>query len=74
MGLGHERADCRTPGLSRASADSLITGVRFQKTPGLLANYLWVKPVLVISAKVLTGRAGSWSLAAGFMDPRAAVR
>ena len=57
-----------------ASAVSLVGMARLQKTPGLLPTHWWVKPGPVVNAGLLTGRAGSWSLAAGPRDPRELMR
>ena len=74
VGPGHEEPGCRTLEDPRASAGSLVGGVRVPKTPGLLPTHWWVKPDPRVSAKLLAGRAGSWSLAAGPRDPRDCVR
>ena len=65
--------DCRTPGGHRASAGLLVGRVWVWKTLELLFPHWWVKPGPGISARLLADRAGSWSLAAGLRDPRAAV-
>ena len=41
---------------------------------GLLSTHWQVKPGPGVGARLLAGRAGSWSLAAGPGDPRAGVR
>ena len=73
MGPGQEAADCRIPGGPRASAGSLMGEVRVQATLELLTPSWWVKPGPGVSARLLAGRAGSWSLAAGPRDLRAGV-
>ena len=60
--------------LPGASADSLVGRLRVQKAPGLLPTYWWVKPNSGVSARLVAGRAGSWSLVAEPRDPRAGVR
>ena len=74
VGLSHKVANCSTPGGPGASAGSLVGGVRVQKTLGLLPAHWWVKPGPRVSARLLAGRARSWSLAAGPRVPRASVR
>ena len=65
----HKAAGCRTLGGPGASAGSLVAGVRVPKTLGLLPTHWQVKPGSGVSAGLLVGRAGSWSLAAGPRDP-----
>ena len=55
---GHEAAGYRSLGGQGASAVSLVGRAKFLKTPGLL-------PDPGVSARLLAGRAGSWSLPAG---------
>ena len=43
-------------------------------TRGLMLSHWWVRPGPGVSAQLLAGRAGSWSLAAWPRDPRAGVR
>ena len=56
-----------------ASAGSLVGRIRVPKTEAL-AHSLAVKPDPGVSACLLSGRPGSWSLAAGPRDPRAHLR
>ena len=58
----------------QASSGSLVGRLRVQKSLGLLPVHLWVKPGLRVSARLLAGKAGSWSLVAGPRDPRAGVK
>ena len=58
-------ADCRTPGGPRASAGSLVGGIRVQVTPGLLPTHWWVKPNPGASDSLMAGRDGSWGLVPG---------
>ena len=67
-------AGCRTLGGPRASAASLVGGVRVLKILGLLRTHWQVRPDPGVSAGPLADRAGSWSLAAGPRDPRAHFR
>ena len=67
-------ADCRTPRSPKASAGSLVVGrVGVQKTLVQLPAQWYVKPGPGVSAGLLVGRAGSWSLVAGCRGPRAGV-
>lgn len=61
-------------GHPRASAGSLVGRVRVLKTLGLLPTHWKVKPDLRVSARLLAGRTGSWSLAVGPRNPRACFR
>ena len=67
-------ADYRTPVGPRATAGSLVSRVRVQKTSGLFPTHWWVKPGPGVSARLLAGRARSWSLVAGPRNPIAGVR
>ena len=58
----------------RASAGSLVGGVKVQVTLGLVPTHWWVKPGPGASVSSLAGRAGSWGLAAGLRGLRAGVR
>ena len=69
-GPGHEVAACRTLGGPKASAGWVVR-VRFMKTRGLLPTHWQVKPD---SGDKWAVRAGSWSLGAGPLDPRAHIR
>ena len=71
---GHKVADCGLLGGPGASARSLVGRLRVPKILGLLPAHWQVKPDPGVSTGLLTGRAGSWSLAAGSRDPRAGVR
>ena len=68
VGPGHEVAGCRIQGGPRASAGSLVAGVRVLKTLGLC------QLMAEVSAGLLAGRASSCSVAAGPRDPRACFR
>ena len=67
-------ADCGTPGCPGTYAGSLVGRVRIQKTLRQLSAHWWVKPGLGISAGLLVGRAGSYSLVVGPKGPRYDVR
>lgn len=49
----------------RASAGSLVGRIRVTKTLGLLPTYWQMKPVPGVRARLLAGRARSWSLTVG---------
>lgn len=70
------RPDDEVSGLGgpRATAGSLVGRVRVLKTLGLLPTHWQVKPGPGVSTRLLAGRAGSWSLAAGHRDLRAHFR
>ena len=74
VGPGHEVAGCGILGGPGASAGSLVGRVRVPKTLGLLPTHWQVKPDPGVSASLMTGRAGSWSLASGPQDHRACFR
>ena len=56
------------------SAGSLVEEIRVPKALGLLPTHWQVKPGPGVSTRLLAGKAGSWSLAAGPRDPRAHFR
>ena len=58
----------------RASAGSLVDGVRVLRTLGLLPSHWQVKLSLGVSARLLAGTTGSWHLVAVLKDPRAHFR
>lgn len=73
MVAGHKVAGCGTPG-PWASANSMVGRARVPKTLGLLPIHWQVKPDPGVSAKLLAGRAGAWSLASGPRVPRARLK
>ena len=64
----------RSPRGPEASAGPLVGAVRVLKTLELLPTHWQVEPDPGISARLLAGTAGSWSLAAGLRGPRARFR
>ena len=71
---GYEVTGCGTLRGPRDSAGSLVDGVKAPKTVGLLPTHWQVKPDPGVSTRLLIGRAGSWSLAAGLKDPKVPLR
>lgn len=67
-------SDCGTLRGPWPSAGSLVGRVKVLKTLGLLPTHWQVKPGPGVSARLLAGRAGSWSLAAGHRDLKAHFR
>ena len=74
VGPGQKATGCRTLGGPGASSGSLVGGIRVSKNLELLLTHWQVKLDPGVSAGLLSGRAGSWSLAAGPSNPRVHFR